>query len=37
MTVLIVVIKALLIAVPLLIAVAYFTLVDRKIMAGIQR
>lgn len=37
MTVLIVVIKALLIAVPLLIAVAYFTLVERKIMAGIQR
>jgi NADH-quinone oxidoreductase subunit H len=32
-----IVIKALVIAVPLLIAVAYFTLAERKIMAGIQR
>ena len=32
-----IIIKALVIAVPLLIAVAYFTLAERKIMAGIQR
>jgi len=31
------IIKVLLIVVPLLLAVAYFTLVERKIMAGIQR
>jgi NADH-quinone oxidoreductase subunit H len=32
-----VILKALLIALPLIIAVAYFTLVERKVMAGIQR
>ena len=32
-----VIIKILLIAVPLLLAVAWFTLLERKIMAGIQR
>ena len=37
MYILIVVLKALLIALPLIIAVAYFTLVERKVMAGIQR
>jgi NADH-quinone oxidoreductase subunit H len=37
MFILITVIKSLLIALPLIIAVAYFTLVERKIMAGIQR
>ena len=37
MFVFITVIKSLLIALPLIIAVAYFTLVERKIMAGIQR
>ena len=37
MYVLIVVLKALLIALPLIIAVAYFTLIERKVMAGIQR
>ena len=37
MFILITVIKALLIALPLIISVAYFTLVERKIMAGIQR
>jgi NADH-quinone oxidoreductase subunit H len=31
------IVKSLLIALPLIIAVAYFTLVERKIMAGIQR
>jgi NADH-quinone oxidoreductase subunit H len=37
MYILIVIVKALLIALPLIIAVAYFTLVERKVMAGIQR
>jgi len=37
MYILLTIIKCLLIAVPLIIAVAYFTLVERKIMAGIQR
>jgi NADH-quinone oxidoreductase subunit H len=37
MFILITIIKSLLIALPLIIAVAYFTLVERKIMAGIQR
>jgi len=37
MYILIVILKALLIALPLIIAVAYFTLVERKVMAGIQR
>ena len=37
MYVLIVVLKALLIALPLIIAVAYFTLIERKVMAGIHR
>ena len=37
MFILITVIKSLLIALPLIIAVAYCTLVERKIMAGIQR
>ena len=37
MFILITVIKSLLIALPLIIAVACFTLVERKIMAGIQR
>jgi len=37
MFIFITIIKSLLIALPLIIAVAYFTLVERKIMAGIQR
>ena len=37
MFILITIIKSLLIALPLIIAVAYFTLVERKIMADIQR
>jgi len=37
MYILFTIIKCLLIALPLIIAVAYFTLVERKIMAGIQR
>jgi NADH-quinone oxidoreductase subunit H len=37
MFILITIIKSLFIALPLIIAVAYFTLVERKIMAGIQR